>query len=171
LKQAQSGRTVVRFARDLSMRDVGSGNLILLGSKQSNPWVQLYEPKLNFQFEYDSASHSVFIVNRSPQKGEEREYRPSALDATTRVIYGAIAFLPNLNRDNNVLILQGTSMGGTEVALELLGNDSQFQDLMRRMTGRAPRDGALPHFEVLIRTQSINGVAAESSIAGYRLLP
>jgi hypothetical protein len=171
LKQAQSTRTVVRFARDLSMRDVGSGNLILLGSKQSNPWVQLYEPKMNFQFEYNSATHSVFLVNRAPQKGEEREYHPSALDATTRVIYGSIAFLPNLNRDSSVLILQGTSMGGTEVALELLGNESQFQDLIRRITGRTPRDGAPPYFEALIRTQSINGVAAESSIAAYRLIP
>jgi len=171
LKQAQSTRTVVRFARDLSMRDVGSGNLILIGSKQSNPWVQLYEAKLNFQFEYQSGTHSVFIVNRAPQKGEESEYHPSALDATTRVIYGGIAFLPNLNRDSSVLILQGTSMGGTEVALELLGNESQFQDLIRRITGRPARDGAPPYFEALIRTQSINGVAAESSIAAYRLIP
>jgi len=170
LKQAQSTRTVVRFARDLSMRDVGSGNLILLGSKQSNPWVQLYEPKLDFRFEYDSATHGVFIVNRAPQKGEESKYLPSALDATTRVIYGSIAFLPNLNRDSSVLILQGTSMGATEVAVELLGNESQFQDLIRRITGRA-RDGAPPYFEALIRTQSINGVAAESSIAAYRLIP
>jgi hypothetical protein len=171
LKQAQATRTVVRFARDLSMRDVASGNLILLGSKQSNPWVQLYEPKLNFEFEYQSDSHSVFIVNRAPQKGEESRYLPSALDATARVIYGSIAFLPNLNHDSSVLILQGTSMGGTEVALELLGNESQFQDLIRRITGRTPRDGAPPHFEALIRTQSINGVAAESSIAAYRLIP
>jgi hypothetical protein len=171
LKQAQSTRTVVRFARDLSMRDIGSGNLILLGSKQSNPWVQLYEPKLNFRFEFNSATHGVFIVNRSPQKGEERQYDPSALDATTRVIYGSVAFLPNLNRENNVLILQGTSMGATEVALELLGNESQFSDLVRRITGRATRDGPPPHFEALFRTQSINGVAAESSLAAYRLIP
>ena len=159
------------FARDLTMRDVSSGNLILLGSKQSNPWVLLFETKLNFRFEYDSASHSVFIVNRSPQKGEESEYHPSALDATSRLIYGAIAFLPSLNRESNVLILQGTSMGGTEGALELLGNPALSQDLIRHVTGRSPRDGPLPYFEALIRTQTVNGVAGDSSITAFRLIP
>jgi hypothetical protein len=168
MKAAQATRTVVRFARDLTMRDVGSGNLILMGSKQSNPWVQLFEPKLRYRFEYQSASHNIFIVNRAPQKGEETEYRPSALDATSRVIYGAIAFLPNLNQGGNVLILQGTSMSGSEVALDFLDKPSLFRDLARRLgpTG----DGSLPYFEALIRTQSVNGVAAESSIAACRVV-
>jgi len=43
VKHAQSTRTVVRFARDMTMRDVQAGNLILLGSKQSNPWDRLFE--------------------------------------------------------------------------------------------------------------------------------
>jgi hypothetical protein len=168
MKPAQSTRTVVRFARDLTMRDVGSGNLILMGSKQSNPWVQLFEPKLNYRFEYQSASHNIFVVNRALQRGEEAEYRPSALDATSRVIYGAIAFLPNLNQGGNVLILQGTSMSGSEVALDFLDKPSLFQDLERRV-GKG-HDGALPYFEALIRTQSVNGVAAESSIAACRVI-
>jgi hypothetical protein len=168
MKAAQSTRTVVRFARDLTMRDVGSGNLILMGSKQSNPWVQLFEPKLNYRFEYQNASHAIFIVNRAPQKGEEAEYRPSALDATSRVIYGAIAFVPNLNRGGNVLILQGTSMSGSEVAMEFLDNPALFHDLARRVG--PGRDGSLPYFEALIRTQSVNGVAAESSIAACRVI-
>jgi hypothetical protein len=171
LKQAQSTRTVVRFARDLSMRDVDSGNLVLFGSKQSNPWVLLLEDKLQFRFEYDSKSHTVFIVNRSPRQGEAAEFRPSALDATTRVIYGGIAFLPNLHRNGNVLIVQGTSMGGTEMALELLGNPSLFQDLLRRITGRVPDATPPPFFEAVIRTQTMNGVAGESSIVACRVIP
>jgi hypothetical protein len=159
---------VVRFARDLTMRDIGSGNLVLMGSKQSNPWVLLFENKLNYRFEYQSASHNIFIVNRTPQKGEEAEYRPSALDATSRVIYGAIAFLPNLSRGSDVLILQGTSMSASESALEFLDNPSLFHDLMRRLN--AGRDGTVPYFEALIRTQSVNGVAAESSIAACRVI-
>jgi hypothetical protein len=168
MKPAQATRTVVRFARDLTMRDVGSGNLILMGSKQSNPWVQLFEPKMNYRFEYQSASHNIFIVNRAPQRGEEAEYRPSALDATSRVIYGAVAFLPNLNQGGSVLILQGTSMSGSEVALDFLDKPSLFHDLARRLG--ASGAGPLPYFEALIRTQSVNGVAAESSIAACRVI-
>jgi hypothetical protein len=168
MKAAQSTRTVVRFARDLTMRDVSLGNLVLMGSKQSNPWVLLFEPKLNYRFEYQSASHNIFIVNRAPQNGEQTEYKPSALDATSRVIYGVIAFLPNLNRGSNVLIFQGTSMSGSEVALDVLDNPALFHDLLQRLGPN--QDGTLPYFEALIQAQSVNGVAAESSIVACRVI-
>jgi len=169
LKQAQSTRTLIRFARDMTMRDVGAGNLILLGSKQSNPWVSLFESKLNFRFDYQNLGHRVYIVNRAPQPGEEAEYWPSALDALSREIYGGIAFLPNVNRESNVLILQGTSMAGPEVALEVLDNPALLRDLVRRVgTGR--REGELPYFEALIRTRTLNGVASESAIIASRVL-
>ena len=169
VKQAQSTRTAVRFARDLTMRDVGAGNLILIGSKQSNPWDSLFESKLNFRFEYDAADHMVYIVNRAARPGEEAEYRPSALDALSRVIYGGIAFLPNVNRESNVLMLQGTSMAGMEVTLEVLDNPGLFRDLVRRV-GAGRRDGELPYFEALIRTRTLNGVAGESAIVSSRVL-
>ena len=70
------------------------------------------------------------LSNRAPEPGEEAEYQPSALDSLSRVIYGGIAFLPNLNRGSNVLILQGTSMAGLEVALEVLDNPALFRDLV-----------------------------------------
>ena len=169
VKEAQATRTVVKFARDMTMRDVGAGNLILLGSKQSNPWDSLFEGKLNFRFEYQGADHRINIVNRSPRAGERALYEPSALDALSREIYGGIAFLPNLNGGGNVLILQGTSMAGTEIALDVVDNPPLFQDLARRVsTGRRP--GELPYFEALIRTRTLNGVAGESSIVASRVL-
>ena len=169
VEQARSTHTVVRFARDMTMRDVGTGNLILLGSKQSNPWGLLFESKLNFRFEYQGAAHKVYISNRAPKPGEEAEYQASALDSLSRVIYGGIAFLPNLNRGSNVLILQGTSMAGLEVAMEVLDNPALFLDLARRVSA-GQKDGDLPYFEALIRTRTLNGVAGESSIVGWRVV-
>jgi hypothetical protein len=169
LKQAQSTQSAVRFARDLTMREIGSGNLILIGSNQSDPWVSLFEPKLNFHFDYQPSIHNIFVTNRAPQTGEEAEYRPSPLDPQTRVIYGGIAFLPNLNRGSNVLILQGTSMGGSEIALEILQNPALFRDLIRVVkAGRT--SSQLPYFEALIRTRTRNGVAGEFTIIGTRVL-
>lgn len=169
LKQAQSTQTAVRYARDLTMCDIGSGNLILIGSNQSNPWVSLFEAKLNFRFEYQPDVHNTFVENRAPQPGEELQYRPSPLDPQTRVIYGGIAFLPNLNGGSNVLILQGTSMGGAEIALEILENPDLFGDLILRVkAGRT--SGPLPYFEALIRTRARNGVAGEFTIIGSRVL-
>jgi hypothetical protein len=85
------------------------------------------------------------------------------------VIYGGIAFLPNLNQGGNVLIVQGTSMGATEGALEILENPTLFQNLVRRLTPNR-RKGELPYFEALIRTRTLNGVAGESAIVAYRVL-
>ncbi len=168
-KQAQGTRTVVRFARDLTMRDVEAGNLVLLGSKQSNPWDWLFENKLNFQFEFQNAEHKVYIRNRAPRPGEEAQYQPSALDALSRVIYGGIAFLPNVDRQSNVLILQGTSMAAPEAALEILDNPSLFRELVRRIGG-SRKDGELPYFEAVIRTRTLDGVAGESAVIASRVL-
>lgn len=169
LKPAQAAQTVIRFARDMTMREVGAGNLILMGSKQSNPWVSLFEAKLNFRFEYRSADHKVVIFNRAPQPGEEAQYLPSALDAQSRVIYGGIAFLPNLTPGSNVLVVQGTSMGASEIALEVLTNPTLFEDLLRHIAPDG-RTSALPYFEALIRTRTLSGVAGESTIVASRVL-
>jgi hypothetical protein len=37
-----------------------------------------------------------------------------ALDDPQRKVYGLVAYLPNLAGDGNVLVLEGTSMSGTE---------------------------------------------------------
>ena len=36
------------FARDLKPPDADSSNLILIGSREANPWVSLAEPSMNF---------------------------------------------------------------------------------------------------------------------------
>lgn len=169
LKQAQSTRTVLRFAREMTMRDMQAGNLILLGSKQSDPWDWLFEDRLNFHFEFQNGSHMVYIVNREPRPGEQATYQPSALDALSREIYGGIAFLPNVNGQSNVLILQGTSMAAPEAELEILDNPALLRNLARHL-GAAKRDGELPYFEALIHTRTLNGVASESTVIASRVL-
>jgi len=43
-------RTQFRFAPDIRMDDIKQGNLVLLGTYESTPWVQLFEPSMNFYF-------------------------------------------------------------------------------------------------------------------------
>jgi hypothetical protein len=168
LKQAQATPTTVRFARDLTMRDLAAGNVVLLGSKQSNPWVRLFENKLNFRFEYQAAEHNINIRNVAPRPGEQTEYRPSPLDATTRDIYGEMALLPNVNGEASVLILQGTSMAATEACLDIAANGPLFRELLRRVQAGRPGPD-LPYFEALIRTRTTSGVAGETSIVAVRV--
>jgi hypothetical protein len=149
------------------MRDVEAGNLILLGSKQSNPWVALFEPKMDFHFEYQPSGHEIFVVNRAPRPGEESVYRSGSLESPSRVIYGGLAYLPNLLRGSSVLILQGTAMAGTEVSLEVLDNAVLFRALMQ-CVGAGKPVSSLPYFEALVRTRTVNGVSGETSVVACR---
>jgi hypothetical protein len=167
IKAAQSTRLAVRFARDLTMRDIEAGNVILIGSRQSNPWVYLFEPKMDFRFVYQPASHQIFVENRAPRPGEEAVYRPGPLESPSRDTYGGIALVPNLHRGSSVLLVQGTAMAASEVALEMVDNPALFRELMRCL-GSGKSASGLPYFEALIRTRTVNGVSGETSVIACR---
>ena len=46
-------RVLVRSARTVQLQDFKNGNIVLLGSSHSNPWILLFEPQLNFRFGFD----------------------------------------------------------------------------------------------------------------------
>jgi hypothetical protein len=68
-------RMMIRYARDLRMDDLRSGNAILLGSVDSNPWEQLFEQQLNFRFSFGPKSDTApVIVNQHSLAGEQPIY-------------------------------------------------------------------------------------------------
>lgn len=54
----------LRYARDLHVSDFGEGNIILIGSRTSNPWVSLFTEKMNFQFVQDPSDRSYYFQTR-----------------------------------------------------------------------------------------------------------
>jgi hypothetical protein len=46
-------RIQLRYARDVRPNDLKNRPVILLGSKEGTPWVQLFEDKMNFVFVHD----------------------------------------------------------------------------------------------------------------------
>ena len=64
----------VRFARDVRIDDLKHGNAILLGSRDSDPWVELFENSLNFAFHHDRENGTTAMVNRHPHAGELAVY-------------------------------------------------------------------------------------------------
>jgi hypothetical protein len=88
-------------------------------------------------------------------------------EGAKRTVYASIAFLPNLNKGGNVLIIAGNSSGSQEVAAEFVTNEkllSAFTDKIRQGADR------LPYFELLIRTMTLDGVAQEPEVMAYRVL-
>ena len=164
LASKQPSPLSIFFARDFNIRHLETDNVVLLGSKRANPWVELFEDRLNFRFGYDPAARQSYFENKSPKPSETATYRNNPVQS-----YCVIDFMPNLNRAGNVLIIAGTEMEGTEVGAEFLTNEKSMSGL-RRLLDADSKD-RLPYFELLLRSKKIGGAATEIDIVSYRLLP
>jgi hypothetical protein len=158
----------VRWPRDISVRDLNSGNVILIGNRNTNPWVEFFEDSLNFEFRWDPKTDYNYCVNRSPHAGESAEYDPTA-SGETREVYGGVAFLPAPQRRGNALLIMGTSMAGSEISAEFITNERLSSSLLERL--KQASNGKLPYFEVLLKTTSIAAQAGRVEIVAYRIIP
>jgi hypothetical protein len=156
----------VRYARDMRPNDLKTGNVILLGASEANPWVGLFEGNMNFVFHNDYEKNIFSVLNRSPKNGEPKQW-DSAWNDQQRRVYGLVAYLPNLAGDGNALIIEGTSMSGTEGAWDFVADDSQLLPFLKRI--QRP-DGTLPHFELLLGTQNMNASAVQSTLLAWRTM-
>lgn len=166
----------LRFARDIRPNDLKDRNIILIGSSETNPWVQMFEGSMNFVLVKDQGdtAHMVnqgdttyIVKNKHPQPGEPGSWR-SDPTTQTHIAFCKVTFAANGSEAGNVLILEGTSSAGTECAWEFLSDTAQMEHLRR--LGNAPV-GSLPHFEVLLRTSNLAGDAAANTIIASRILP
>lgn len=162
-------RTSVRYARNLETRDFNQDHHILLGSRWANPWGELFAEGKNFEFEYDWERQQPYYRNKSPRPGEQERYFEHGPAGNSDEQYGVITFLPNLRRSGNILIIEGSSMEGTEAAWELLSNTALSAKLLSRL-GWAEQHVRPPYFEVLLKTGTVGGAPKEPAYVTHRLL-
>jgi len=149
-------------ARDLSSPLVSSQNVILLGSWRANPWVGLFEEHLAFRTDYQETPSSVRFLNVSPLAGE-----PNAFQAEWRRYgYCRVAFMPNPNHNGNVLLISGTDVVSTEAGGRFLTSEESVRELRHKLGVKS--GGAVPHFEVLLRTQVVNSTIPWFELVAYR---
>jgi len=157
-------RIQVRYARDLRPNDLKGGPVILLGAQEGTPWVELFEDRMNFVFIHDHPKHEFTVLNRSPRGSEVPRYESDPRDPQHKV-YGLIALQPDLEGSGEVLILEGTSMAGTESAADFVFDDARLLPFLDRIK---MQNGELPYFELLLQSNSMNGSASQSEILAYR---
>jgi hypothetical protein len=167
LPEWSSERTETIFARDLRPSDAGSSNLILIGSRQANPWVSLVEPSMNFVLVSDGDA-KYYYRNRHPLPGELREYlpteEPGSLGASE--VYGEVAYLPNPGGQGMILVLSGLWMSGTQSAGKFVLYGTRFSAWL---TSIERKDGTFPPFELLLRTKNLQGSSTDSTILAKRV--
>jgi hypothetical protein len=150
----------IRYARDINVNDLKSSNVILSGSQDANPWIELFEPQMNFVLGDDLPRGVRAFENRNPQPGERNLYICGQFE------YGVLAFLPNLSNTGNALMIEGTSVAGTQAISDFLFTDSSLAPFLKKI---ARKDGSIPHFEILLESRSISGSASRSQILSFRL--
>src|SRR6202789_3191068 len=158
-------RLMIRFARDLRIDDLRSGNAILLGSSDANPWVDLFQPQLNFRFDGGDDGGSQRIINKHPLPGEQLMYLSDAADST-RQTYGVIALLRNLNDSGYVLIIEGINMAGTQAAGDFMTSPERMEPILRQALRP---DGTIRPFEVLLSTSDVGANASRPNLLCERI--
>jgi hypothetical protein len=165
IADAQKSRLTLSYARDVHVDDLKQANVVLIGAAAANPWVELFEPKMNFVFA-DAHIRQYSVVNRVPTGTEPAKWTANYDDPQHRV-YGVVGFLPNLGGTGSVLILEGTSMAGTQCAWDFVADDSSFLPFVNRI--KRP-DGSIPHFQVVLDSTNLTGSAIKRSIVASRVM-
>jgi hypothetical protein len=157
-------RTLLRFPRDLRLDDLKDANAILIGSVGSNPWASIADKSTNFHIVYRQGREGATIVNENPQPGEQASYE-SHWNESAHETFALITFLPNLNGNGRMLLLQGLDVAGTQAADEAL-----FSPAIAPILKSATRpDGSIRSFEALVRSTSINWNSTDSHMVTSRI--
>jgi hypothetical protein len=165
IPEARPAHYVIRYARELHMEDLKDSNAILLGSTYSDPWVELFQKSLNFEFDYEPHPNASFIVNKHPASGESSVYTNDATAPSHRT-YAVVALVPNLNDTGWILIVEGLTMAGTQAATDILFNRVEMQPVLDKASAG---NGKLKPFELLIETRSFGSSSPQANIIASRI--
>jgi hypothetical protein len=143
----------MQFARDFSFRQVKSGNMILLGNRQSNPWMQPFDSYLALRWVYDPALDSYYPIDSTAGSSALDKFRSNADGSKTHEGYASVAFLQNLGGTGNVLIISGSGGAAVGAALDFLNDESSMSQLRSSVNAKMnPREkDVFPYFETLLR--------------------
>lgn len=148
-------------ARSYTAESIKSDNVILIGGRESNPWVDLYRDRMNFFLDYDPSTQRSFIVNRKPQPGEEAVYETRQ---NPNQSYSVVSFLPNLSDQRYVLIISGADSQATRAAGDFITSPEGLAQIRQRMP-----TGHFPYFELVLLSSRLVGTTLHTEIVAFRV--
>jgi len=160
---AAGGQVELVGARDMSLRQIAAQNTVLLGSRRADPWVNVFEERLNFQTVFEEGKPpSAWFANRRPQPGEQAEYRVQWSERG----YCRVAYLPNPKGSGATLLLSGTDLYSSESGADFITREERVRDLRARF---GLKEGEkIPSFEVLLKTRLVSSAAPEFDVVAWR---
>ncbi len=155
----------IAFAQDFGVAYLQSHNLVLLGTRRTNPWVELFEDQLNFHSGFNEAPvMTAYFENRAPQAGESATYTVRWRERG----YCRVAFLPTPTRNGNALVISGTDMASSEAGGQFITTDRWIRALRSRLG--LEESARFPHFEVLLKVDYVTWNTPTFEIAAWRKL-
>ena len=165
LPEYQDSRAQIRYARNVTAEDIKSSSAILIGSKHTNPWVALYEPSMTFTLEYTATVDRSFVIDHEARGSSPKTYSNGSINSESPT-YGVIAYLPSLDGQGHVLIVEGLNMAATQAAADLLFSEKAIGPVLREAT---QRNGTLLPFELLVQTSSVGAISPKAQILLTRI--
>jgi len=153
--------------QDVTSDSFRNANVILSGAPPYNPWVELFDDKLNFHLLFDGLNRSMRVVNRHPQRGEPPTYVFQE-DPDHKLGYGYIALTDNMEGNGKVLLIEGTSMAGVDAAVCFLFDEKKMAPII---AGARTSQGKLSNFEVLLEAPFLKSNAGNVSLVATRFYP
>ncbi|HEY3443354.1 MAG TPA: hypothetical protein VGK29_21530 [Paludibaculum sp.] len=168
LLEAAGCTPLIGTSRNLQLRDFKEDRpIVLLGSAPSNPWVELFEDRLNFVIDIDIENRIQRCHNKAPRIGEQAFYTLEQKTNLPGVAYAIISTPSNPVGKAPVLIIAGTNAEATEAAGELATDIPRMARELRQL-GIDP-ETKVAQLELLIRVQHLNDTPSRSEVIAHRV--
>jgi len=167
------GRLNPQFARNTNVDFLHHGNSVLLGSRRSNPWLEVYENNLNFVLEKDPNTGAPLFRNRSPLPHEAQVYGiPTMLDVRGDeqrefTSYALVALLKGCGDRGLSVVDEELNMQATQAAGDMITDPQRLEMLLRSI--RHTFGTKVPPFEALIQVKSLPGGYDAPQVIAYRV--
>lgn len=155
-------------SRFVTLETLRRENVVLLGHADSNQWVEPLLRSAPFTVAATDQEHRARILNRSPQRGEQAEYRPTIPDASKS--YALMSMLPGVDGFHKILVVSGLDNSSTAAAAEYLIANNSATALVRLLKDTAPGHRGPWHFQVILETEVRDAVALKASPIAIRVL-
>ncbi|HEX8337154.1 MAG TPA: hypothetical protein VF621_10525, partial [Pyrinomonadaceae bacterium] len=168
LMRASNKSILLRQSRHVNAADLKYRNVILLGSIYVNEWTRRLPSVENFAYTFNAT-----IENRTPQAGEEREYRPQ-FDPQTGALsvdYALVTVKPNVSGEHAVMTLAGIFSEGTEAAAEFVTTRHHLSVLGQRLRQLGGPAGPPRYYQALLKAEVQNGTPTTITLLALRALP
>jgi hypothetical protein len=145
-------------------------NVVLIGTRLSNPWMQIFESRLLFPVESNPEVVDPegvdyprqMVMDRAPAAGEQATYTPSE-----GVEYCSVSYLANSEHTGRVLLIEGTNSEAAEGCGDFLLSEPGMESLLKKLNGGA----RFPYFQALLRTSQLIDTPIAATLVAVRNSP